>query len=240
MDVDDQPQASKAETLQSLTTGPMASSVSKISNSSRGLPSNKDFHFFYNFDEFRLPVEEISRHSQSTLESIGSSSERLWGKEISMAAFPQDIDEAYDWLVNVNDEVFERLDMYLEEFQGNRKKQEESRGSSVAEMENDGFQLVVGKKKKGIVSQSRSGSVNGGELSPVSSGGVKVATKDKKTLGSKPKVPFHIPSIPKPQEVFNILVDNSNLLFEHVWLQRSEDGLRVVHPLVIYVFEFGL
>ena len=69
----------------------------------------------------------------------------------------------------------------------------------------------------------------------VASPGVTVATKDKKTMGPKSKVPFHIPTIRRPQDEYSIVVNNANMPFEHVWLQRSDDGLRFIHPLVSYL-----
>lgn len=155
------------------------------------------------------------------LESVGSSA-HLWGKE---RAFPEDIDDAYDWLVDVNDDIFERVDMSLDEFQ-RLKNSNSSASASASVVEDDGFQLVSRKKKKGASQfQSRNDNDSNQEL------GVKVATRDKKITGPKPKVPFHIPTIRRPQEEFNIFVNNSNQPFEHVWLQRSEDGLRFFHPL---------
>ncbi|PIA54091.1 hypothetical protein AQUCO_00900575v1 [Aquilegia coerulea] len=56
-------------------------------------------------------------------------------------------------------------------------------------------------------------------------------SKDKKMTGLRPSVPFHISTIPRPQDEFNIFVNNTNQPFEHVWLQRSEDGSRIIHPL---------
>lgn len=232
----DQPQDSKAQALQSLTTGALGSSISKLSGSSRGIPSNKDFHFFYNFGEFKAPVEEIARQSQSMLESIGSSA-RVWGKEM---ALPDDIDDAYDWLVNMNDEIFERFDTSVDEFQRIRKEEEEtgratSAVAAAAELEN-GFQLVSGRKKKAPSYSTSSASGNSAGQNSSLTSGVKVVKKDMKTTGTKPKVPFHIPSIRRPQDQFNILVNNSNQPFEHVWLQKSEDGQRFIHPLVSLVF----
>lgn len=224
----DQGQPQKAQTLHDLTTGSLASSVSELSGSSRGVPSGKDFHFFYNFDEFKAPIQEISKKSQSMLEAIGSSTARVWGdKEMTFPA-RSDIDDAYDWLVNVNDELLERFHVSADEFQRVRKKEEET-GQAVTDTD-DGFQVVYGKKKKWASHGSASHGSVGGEASVAT--GVKVATKDKKTTGPKQKVPFHIPSIRKPQDELNILVNNSNQPFEHVWLQRSEDGLRFIHPLV--------
>ncbi|KAF5207971.1 Rrp6-like [Thalictrum thalictroides] len=55
--------------------------------------------------------------------------------------------------------------------------------------------------------------------------------KDKKMTGLRPSVPFHISTIPWPQDEFNIFVNNTNQPFEHVWLQKKEDGSRFMLPL---------
>ncbi|KFK35633.1 hypothetical protein AALP_AA4G016400 [Arabis alpina] len=47
----------------------------------------------------------------------------------------------------------------------------------------------------------------------------------------KAKVSFHIPTLKKPQEEYNILVNNANIPFEHLFLERSEDTLHFIHPL---------
>lgn len=47
-------------------------------------------------------------------------------------------------------------------------------------------------------------------------------------------VPFHINTIPKPQHVYGITVNNF-LPFEHVLLRRSGDGSRYIHPLVSFL-----
>lgn len=236
MDIDpsqSQPQSTlhKAELLQGLTSGPLSSSISKLSGSSRGIPSDKDFHFYYNFNEFKAPIKGISDSSQLMLRTIGSKSGQLWGKEMGLPE-GTDLDDAYDWLVNVNDEVFERFDVSVDDFQRARKKEEESgvRTSVVANsVTEDGFQLVYGKnKKKGLLGQ-----VLAEKERVESESGVKVASRDKKTMGSsKAKVPFHIPSIPRPQDEFKIVVNNTNQPFDHVWLERSEDGSRFIHPQV--------
>ncbi|KAK4581387.1 hypothetical protein RGQ29_024867 [Quercus rubra] len=208
-EADAEAEADKAQNL--------ASSLSKLSASSRGVPSGKDFHFFNNFDDFKNPIREISNRSTSMLHAINENAQ-VWRqqegppKAAAATAFPEaDMDDAYDWLVNVNDELLERFDVSADEF----GKKEETDSS--------GFQLVhYGNKKKGA-SASASASA--------CASAVKVATK------TKPKVPFHIPSIRKPQEEFNILVNNSNQPFQHVWLQqqqRSDDDQTTtfIHPLV--------
>ena len=55
-------EADKAQTL--------ASSLSKLSTSSRGVPFGKDFHFFNNFDDFKNPIYEIFNKSMSMLHII--------------------------------------------------------------------------------------------------------------------------------------------------------------------------
>lgn len=54
----------------------------------------------------------------------------------------------------------------------------------------------------------------------------------------KAKVPFHIATIKKPQEEYKILVNNANAPFEHVWLEKKENNLGFVHPLVSSKFSF--
>jgi exosome complex exonuclease RRP6 len=215
----------KVEALQSYAGGPLTSSISKLSGSSRGIPSEKDFHFYYNFDQFKAQIDAIAETSQSMLETIGNSAQ-VWGKQMTVPeADDDDDDEVYDWLVNVNDEVFERFDSSYDEFQKLRKEEEISGVRVMSSMadSDDGFHLVFGKKKK-------KDGVSGGEnLSSASA--VKMASRDKKGMGIKPKIPFHIPTIPRPQDEYKIIVNNSNQPFEHVWLQRSDDGSKFIHPL---------
>lgn len=186
-----------------VTKGPLPSSVAKLSGSSRGIPSEKDFHFYKNFDEFKLPIKEIDEKSKALLERIGVSSQ-LWGKPLE---FPESLDfddlDAYDWLVNINDDILEKLDASFDEY-------------CLGKGEEGGFQVFQGRK-------SRRGMSSGSEEGVR---GVQMAMKP------KPKVPFHIPTIPRPQDEYKIMVNNSNQPFEHVWLQRSEDSPRFIHPLV--------
>jgi len=223
----------KPQTLQTLTATHLSSSISNLSASSRSIPSNKDFHFYYNFDEFKVPIQEIAAKSQSLLESIGSSSSNDLFKEKLQFPSDVDIDEAYDWLVNVNDEIFERFDTSIDEF----KRAREETGRVVDVDNEDGFQLVLGKKNKRLMKEALSD--DSASCAGVDSG-VKVADNKKGILGNKAKVPFHIPTIRRPQEEHNILVNNSNRGFEHVWLERSEDGSRAIHPLVsdLHIFRF--
>lgn len=218
----------KTDALRNLTARPLPSSIAKVSGSSRGIPVEKDFHFYCNFDEFKLPITQITNTSQSMLQSIGSPADQLWSKDLS---FPEDCDDGYDWLVNVNDEVFERFDVSVDEFKRLRKKEEETGVRVMGLVDEDGFQLVYGRNNRKTVGKG----CNVGGADAAGGVGVKVASRDNKTMGAKAKVPFHIPSIPRPQDEYKIVVNNSNQPFEHVWLQRSEDGSRFIHPLVSFI-----
>ncbi|KAK7317534.1 hypothetical protein RJT34_01859 [Clitoria ternatea] len=211
----DHDQPSKVQALQALTA--------KLTASSRCIPSDKDFHFYRNFDEFKVPVEEIAQESRSMLQAIGAAA-------VAHSVFPDDTDDAYDWLVNVNDDILERFDASADEFCKVREEEEQSGRSTKSPMEEDGFQLVSGRKKKG----GRANAVTAMAapmMGSEASSAVTVATKDKKTMGPKPKIPFHIPTIRRPQDEYSIVVNNANMPFEHVWLERSDDGLRFIHPL---------
>eukprot|EP00268_Persea_americana_P045801 TRINITY_DN46934_c0_g1_i10.p1 TRINITY_DN46934_c0_g1~~TRINITY_DN46934_c0_g1_i10.p1 ORF type:complete len:933 (-),score=208.21 TRINITY_DN46934_c0_g1_i10:546-3344(-) len=214
----------KAETLQSLAAGPLSSSISRLSASSRAFPSGKDFHFYYNFNEFKDPVKQIAQQSEALLKSIGSSSDLLFGRPHPLFFPPDDPADSFDWLVDLNDDLYERIDASMDEFQRIRKSEEGSGSGLVAD---DGFQLVS-KKKKGV---GRNSDRNGGKDPSIVTSAVRMASKDQKKTGERSRVPFHIPTIPRPQDEFKILVNNSNEPFAHVWLQRSEDGSRVIHPL---------
>uniref|UniRef100_A0A0D9VPR4 HRDC domain-containing protein n=1 Tax=Leersia perrieri TaxID=77586 RepID=A0A0D9VPR4_9ORYZ len=109
----------------------------------------------------------------------------------------------------------------MDEFKSLEVKEEEEE-----EEVGDGWlQVVRGKKKK------RPNGQDGGSGS--GSGAVMVA-KDKAAAAepwtTKAKVSFHDPSIPRPQDVYAIRVNNYNVPFDHVWLERSEDG-SPIHPL---------
>ncbi|MCD7447355.1 hypothetical protein HAX54_027831 [Datura stramonium] len=201
------------DTLRKVSSGPLPSTVAKLSGSSRGIPTDRDFHFYNNFSEFRTPISEIHKKSKEILEKVGALSE-LWGNPISFPEDPDD-EESGEWLVNINGDVFDKLASSLDEFRLLRKKEET--GMKMEDSESE-FQVVCWKKNR----KAENASV---EKSAEKVEGVRVATKE------KPKVPFHIPTIPRPQDVYKIIVNNTNQPFEHVWLQRTEDGSRFMHPL---------
>lgn len=233
-----QKSSAKAEALRHLSSSTklpsFSSSISKLSGSSRGIPCNKDFHFYFNFEEFKIPIQGIAKNSQSIVETIGSSAEQLWGKK--QMGFPNgdldDDDEAYDWLVNFNDELFERFDASVDEFKKIRNKEEETGVRVLNAMDDDGFQLVQGRKKKAFDKNLLANNNSNTSSSGDNSSSVKVVSRDSNAMGTpKAKVSFHIASIKRPQDEYKILVNNSNQPFEHVWLERSEDGSKFIHPL---------
>lgn len=113
------------------------------------------------------------------LNKIGSS-EHIWGRGSS---FPADIDDAYEWLVNANDDVLELVEELVDEFQ----KEE---------------------------------------------GAVNLGNETNKENDKKHKVSFHLASVGKPQYQYKIVVDNANQPFDHVLLEKNDDGQRFIHPLV--------
>lgn len=221
---DDDPSSALAHKVQLLQTliSSLSASTSKLSSKSRTIPANKDFHFYNNFPEFKLPNREILSKVQSSLESLSSPPDLFGSKK--QPPLPSDLDDSYDWLVNLNDEFIEKFNISLDEFKKSREKEENKVRS---ELEEGGFQLVRSKKKKGSPMDEF-----GKDDKLGSSSGVNIGLKDKKAVGVKSKVPFHIPTIRRPQDEFNILVNNMNKPFDHVWLEKSEDGDRFVHPLV--------
>ncbi|RZC77807.1 hypothetical protein C5167_001992 [Papaver somniferum] len=214
----------KAEALQAFINGPLSSSISKLSASIKAIPHNEDFHFFNNFEEFKKPVKDMSEKSKSMLIAIGDLNYPL-DKPIP---FPDGLDECNDWLTDVTDDIYERFDVSIDEFKSIRNKEEEMGRKIVTS--DDGFQLVCRRNKKGGGGFVGNEEESSKKLSSPSLS-VKVASKDKKTTGAKPKVPFHIPTVKRPQDEYNIIVNNINQPFEHVWLSRSEDGCRFIHPL---------
>uniref|UniRef100_A0ACD5TJW2 Uncharacterized protein n=2 Tax=Avena sativa TaxID=4498 RepID=A0ACD5TJW2_AVESA len=211
------------------SSGPLASAAARLSIRSRAIPPARDFHFYNNFPSFKSPIGAAAARAESSLGVLGASP--LLPKQ-EQPTFPlEDLDDAYDWLVARNDDLLEMFGASADEFKALREK-EEAQGRKVApdEMAGDGFQVVYGKKKKKI-DTGEEGCVGRGEAFG-SSGSARMATMDKAaTSGTKPKVPFHIPTIPRPQDVYRIVVDNTSKPFQHAFLERSDDGARLVHPL---------
>uniref|UniRef100_A0A0E0M7Z1 HRDC domain-containing protein n=1 Tax=Oryza punctata TaxID=4537 RepID=A0A0E0M7Z1_ORYPU len=213
------------------SSGPLAAAAARLSGRSRALPSSRDFHFYNNFPSFRSPVDAAAARAEASLAVLGGAP--FYPKR--HPPFPKDdLDDAQDWVVGVIDDLAEQFGASMDEFKAAREKEEATGRRAVpsdSAATEDGFQVVYGKKKKRMGGGEEE--VGRGEAFGGGYGSVKMATKDKSAVppGAKAKVPFHIPTIPRPQDVHRILVDNSSKPFEHSSLERSDDGSRVVHPL---------
>ncbi|XVF52284.1 hypothetical protein PTKIN_Ptkin05aG0006800 [Pterospermum kingtungense] len=131
-----QSQPSKiAQSLQALVSGPLSSSLSSVSSSSRAIPCNESFHLWNTFDEFKHPMDQISGISESLLESIALSS-KFWGANNKPINFLRNVQsiasrEAFDWLVNINNEILERFNVSTDEFQKLLEKEVETGRSTI-------------------------------------------------------------------------------------------------------------
>ncbi|KAK9061482.1 hypothetical protein SSX86_018663 [Deinandra increscens subsp. villosa] len=125
------------------------------------------------------------------------------------------------------------FDASVYEFNNIRNKEDETVVRVMnSVVDDDGFQLVHRRKKKGFQRDSLVNKNNNNNNSNSNSPSVKVVSRDSNAIGApKAKVSFHLASIRRPQDEYKILVNNTNQPFEHVWLQRSEDGSRLIHPL---------
>jgi exosome complex exonuclease RRP6 len=209
------------------SSAPLAAAAARLSARSRALPSARDFHFYNNFAAFKSPVAAAAAKADASLGLLGAAP-LLPGRQQQPFPGAGDLDDAHDWLVALNDDLLERFGASTDEFKALREAEEAS-GRRAAPEAGDGFQVVYGKKKKKV--GDGEGGVGRAEAFGASSS-VKMANDKAAAPGTKAKVPFHIPTIPRPQGVYHIVVDNSSKPFEHVLLERSEDGTRPVHPLV--------
>eukprot|EP01018_Ginkgo_biloba_P039978 Gb_09616 [translate_table: standard] len=148
-------------------------------------------------------------------------SEMLWKRPSSWL---KDRDNAHDWLVNMQDDIFERVHISMDEFKRAKKEHENGKPGGLIDIKS-GFQLVYGNRKKGNNKMIHMAEAPG---SKVDAPGVMMASKDKKTTNGHSFVLVHIPSIPCPQDRFNI---TSNVPFQHLGLQKTGDGRKFIHPL---------
>ncbi|MED6222725.1 hypothetical protein PIB30_067151 [Stylosanthes scabra] len=124
--------------------------ITTISASSRCIPSDKDFHFYRNFGEFKVPIADIARESQLIFKAIGASHPGKFGVgRWQRRSLPND---AYNWLMNVNDNILEQFDVMADEFERVRQKEEKigctKSSAAFTEDSNDRFQLVCGNNKR--------------------------------------------------------------------------------------------
>lgn len=108
--------------------------------------------------------------------------------------FPSDPDEGYDWLVALQDDLVEGIDAAVDQL--NKETAAGKRGSS-----HEGFQTPRKLQAGG----------SPGEAAQVAKGS-----------SERRPVPFHVRSIPRPQNKFAVAVDNSNTPFKHPQASRPD------------------
>ncbi|KAJ6883156.1 hypothetical protein NC652_030391 [Populus alba x Populus x berolinensis] len=102
----------ESPTLQTLTDTQLSSSVSKpLRLFSPRFHRTKDFHFYYYFDVFKIRIQENRQGSRNRYSNQAGLPRSIIIFSKTSYCFPTDVDigrGVYDWLVNVNDEIFER------------------------------------------------------------------------------------------------------------------------------------
>eukprot|EP00271_Cylindrocystis_brebissonii_P001154 TRINITY_DN11463_c0_g1_i1.p1 TRINITY_DN11463_c0_g1~~TRINITY_DN11463_c0_g1_i1.p1 ORF type:complete len:411 (-),score=101.18 TRINITY_DN11463_c0_g1_i1:284-1516(-) len=164
--------------------GSLPAAIAELKAAIQQVPSAEDFHFFNNFPSFQSHAAALQQQSTDLL------------CQLSPARWPEDPDDAYDWLVSSLDDLLEQVDTALDETKARKKQRTTPGGTSDVSPPPD---PVFGNRRKfGIAA--------GTEGKAYSKAGGK---------GKQDKVPFHVPSIPRPQDSFNKAIDNSSVPFEH-------------------------
>eukprot|EP00250_Pteridium_aquilinum_P001753 c11971_g1_i1 orf=139-3204(+) len=194
------------------TATQLSESASRLERASRLLPTDEDFHFFSNFIEFREPVQGLQSRANGLLSQL--SSLRLLPRA---PALPSNRDDLADWLVCMQDELLEQVDSAFDLFKKERA------GKGLPPPENDAFMYQNTKKKRRLSKETK----------PQREEGKADSMTGKKA--ERCPIPFHVWSIPRPQEKFDDPVDNSNTPFKHPkplsdYLQKVESDTSA-HPL---------
>lgn len=160
--------------------GPLTEAIRRVERLAEDFPSDKDFHFYNNFPQFKSPVQSIQSQAEALLNEIGLAR----NLRPETVGFPSDPDESYDWLVSLQDDLVEGIDAAVDHL-----NKETSAG------------------KRSVYETPRKFQTGG--ISP--SEGAKLS----KGSSERRPVPFHVKSIPRPQNKFEVAVDNSNTPFKH-------------------------
>ncbi|KAG0578426.1 hypothetical protein KC19_4G021800 [Ceratodon purpureus] len=127
--------------------------------------------------------------------------------------FPSDGDESYDWLVAVQDDLVEGIDAAVDLL--NKETAAGKRRSSV-----EGYQTPM-KWQRGDGSPSDSAKVSKGS-------------------SERRPVPFHVRSIPRPQNKFDVVVDNSNTPFKHPQVAKPDAKTEGLSALDLHARRLGV
>lgn len=184
--MEDAVQVQANEVVKSLK-GPLQEVIRRVERLSEDFPAEKDFHFYNNFPQFKTPVRGIQAQAEAVLNDIGLA-KRL---RPETSRFPRDPDESYDWLVALQDDLVEGIDAAVDQL--NKETAAGKRRSST-----EGYQTPL-KFQRGVRSDG----------SPSESAKVLKGSSERRP------VPFHVRSIPRPQNKFDVVVDNSNTPFKH-------------------------
>ena len=182
--------------------------LTDLDRASRHLPIEEDFHFYNNFDAFREPVKALMQRAANVM-SLISCLNMLRGA----SAMPDDGEDLYDWLVNLQDDLLEHVDTSFDEFKIDRAK----KGLAA---EDDGFMIQDRKKRRKHGKDVQLGS----DISIIN------IAKEKNAIR------FHKWELARPQEKFADTVDNSNTPFMH---PNSAHPLQVFffyHMVLISIF----
>jgi len=198
--------------------GPLSEVIRRVERLAEDFPSDKDFHFYNNFPQFKSPVRNIQSQAEALLNEIGLA--RSLRPEAG--AFPSDPDESYDWLVALQDDLVEGIDAAVDQLNKETLAGKRSSYESPSKFQTGGSSPSEGAKLSKRSSERR-------------------------------PVPFHVKSIPRPQNKFEVAVDNSNTPFKHPQAPKADarkEGIslepsKFVHTiclayLVLYCFMLGL
>lgn len=185
----------RARELLESVKGPMPDAISRLEAASKRLPADADFHFYSSFPQFKRPLQELAGTMSALLTRIGTAKEL----RSEPSKFVDDPDEVHDWLIGLQDDLLEKVGGALDEFQRLRNEQKRRKGPD--------FDEVAGQSRKKMKTASGRGSSIQEEQKLV-----KIA---KRGNDAKSSVPTCIASIPRPQDKFDVAVDNSNTAFVH-------------------------
>lgn len=206
---EEDPALAQAKTMMNTVNGALPEAIRRIERLTEEFPFDKDFHFYSNFPVFKSPVQKIQAQVESLLNELGSS--KTLRPRLQSAQFPSDPDESYEWLVALQDDLVEGIDTAVDQF--NKEKRDGKRGK--LEVEYEAYQTPKRSQHKGLI---RSGL----ESSPSES--ARIATTAQGSSERRP-VPFHVRSIPRPQDNFEVAVDNSNSPFKHPQAAGKQAGM---------------
>ncbi|KAL3683440.1 hypothetical protein R1sor_001462 [Riccia sorocarpa] len=191
----------KAQELRESVNGALPKAVKQLELASSHLPADQDFHFYSNFKEFKSPVKEVRNRVVTALSQITSWKEFYPSSSSSTSSlskpWPADSDDAYDKLVGVQDDLLEQVDAFMDKSKAEKKEQKTP-------------ELPFSRPPPSQVSTS--------------SKDIRIARKGKNDSSARSPVPFHVRHIPRPQDKFDVAVDNTSTPFRHP--SRLDSGLQ--------------